>query len=71
MVSVIVVAGLVYHLLSCMAGMDPDEAAVRLMWIAVPLVALVMPGTWLGGLARSLCSIASDVLARLGGGDPR
>ncbi|MEV0048766.1 hypothetical protein AB0H60_35605 [Nocardia rhamnosiphila] len=66
--AVIVLAGFTYHYLSVKQGTDPTQAVRYLMAIAVPLVALVLPSTVLGGATRAVCRALGAVFSNLGNG---
>lgn len=69
--SVIVVAGLFYHYMLVMHGVDPVRAASYLLLIEVPLVALVLPASSVGSAVRAACSVLGLVFGKLGDGGPR
>ncbi|MEV6071850.1 hypothetical protein AB0L82_35375 [Nocardia sp. NPDC052001] len=66
--AVIVVAGLCYHYLLILHGMDPTHASYYLLSTAVPLTALVLPTSSVGAVTRSVCRAAAVVLGRIGNG---
>ncbi|MFE3447069.1 hypothetical protein ACFXNW_28890 [Nocardia sp. NPDC059180] len=69
--AVIVLAGFTYHYLSVRQGTDPAQAVRYLIAIAVPLVALVLPSTVLGGATRAVCRALGAVFSNLGNGGTR
>ncbi|OXR40234.1 hypothetical protein B7C42_07659 [Nocardia cerradoensis] len=64
----IVVAGLCYHYLLVMRGVDPVRAVEYLMMIAVPLTAIVLPASSIGAAVRMACQLLGTAFGALGGG---
>lgn len=66
--SVIVTSSFCYHYLLVRQGVDPVQAVQYLLFITVPLVALILPASSAAAAARAVLRALSSILGSLGGG---